>query len=205
MIKIFFIKIILLLILIVGCQYPKAYQPENGDIIFQTSRSSQSLAIQKATKSKYSHMGIIYIRNGKPFVYEAVEPVKLTAFNDWTARGSGKHYVVKRLSKANEILTSDVVNKMINVGKEFEGKHYDLYFEWSDDRIYCSELVWKIYKRGLNLEVGQLQKMGDFDLTDPLVQSKIQERFGDAFPKDETVISPSAIFESSLLKTVYEK
>jgi hypothetical protein len=47
--------------------------------------------------------------------------------------------------------------------------------------------------------------MGDFDLTDPLVQSKIQERFDDAFPKDETVISPSAIFESPLLKTVYEK
>jgi len=32
----------------------------NGDIIFQTSRSSQSKAIQLATNSKYSHMGIIY-------------------------------------------------------------------------------------------------------------------------------------------------
>ena len=32
---------------------------KNGDIIFQTSKSSQSKAIQLATNSKYSHMGII--------------------------------------------------------------------------------------------------------------------------------------------------
>ena len=206
MIKIFFIKIIIVMVLIGGCSNPNDnYQPENGDIIFQTSRSSQSLAIQKATKSKYSHVGIIYIRNGKPFVYEAVEPVKLTALNDWIARGSGKHYTVKRLSNAKEVLTSEVINKMLEIGKHFEGKHYDLYFEWSDDRIYCSELVWKIYKRAVNLEVGKLQIMADFDFSDPLVQSKIRERFSDSFPKNETVISPSAIFESPLLEKVYEE
>lgn len=32
---------------------------KNGDIIFQTSKSNQSKAIQLATDSKYSHMGII--------------------------------------------------------------------------------------------------------------------------------------------------
>jgi hypothetical protein len=204
MIRVSFIKIIILLILITGCKNPYDYQPENGDIIFQTSSSSQSLAIQKATKSKYSHMGIIYIKKGMPFVYEAVEPVKLTALNDWISRGSDKHYAVKRLSNAKEVLTSDAINKMLNIGKEFEGKHYDLYFEWSDDRIYCSELVWKIYKRALNIEVGKLQIMADFDLTDPIVKSKIGERFGDSLPKNETVISPSAIFESPLLEKVYE-
>ena len=35
-----------------------------GDIIFQTSKSSQSKAILMATHSKYSHMGIVY-RGGK--------------------------------------------------------------------------------------------------------------------------------------------
>jgi hypothetical protein len=36
------------------------YQPRNGDIIFQTSLSDQSVAIQAATKSPYSHLGIVY-------------------------------------------------------------------------------------------------------------------------------------------------
>ena len=33
---------------------------KDGDLIFQTSLSQQSKAIQLATKSKYSHCGIIY-------------------------------------------------------------------------------------------------------------------------------------------------
>ena len=33
---------------------------KEGDIIFQTSTSSQSKAIQLATHSKYSHVGIIF-------------------------------------------------------------------------------------------------------------------------------------------------
>jgi uncharacterized protein YycO len=197
--------ILLLLLNSFGCSAAEEYQAQNGDIIFQTSRSSQSVAIQRATRSKYSHMGIVYIKNGQPFVFEAVEPVKLTPFGDWVARGDGEHYVVKRLSNARERLTSEALERMFQVGKKFEGKSYDLYFEWSDDRIYCSELVWKIYKRALDLEVGELQTMQEFDLSDPLVQAKVRERFGESIPKNEIVISPAAIFASELLVTIYER
>ena len=125
--KIFIILLMLLSSSGYGCS--KEYQPQNGDIIFQTSRSSQSVAIQRATKSKYSHIGIIHIKNGRPFVFEAIEPVRLTPFHDWVARGDGGHYVVKRLANAKERLTSGALERMFEVGKTFEGKHYDLYFE----------------------------------------------------------------------------
>ena len=197
--------ILLLLLSFAGYRCSEEYQPHNGDIIFQTSQSSQSVAIQRATRSKYSHMGIVYIKNGQPLVFEAIEPVKLTPLGNWVARGDGGHYVVKRLSNAKERLTSEGLERMLEVGKTFEGKHYDLYFEWSDDRIYCSELVWKIYKRALDIEVGELQTMGEFDLSDPLVQAKVRERFGEWFPKNETVISPGAIFASELLSLVYQQ
>lgn len=68
---------------------------QNGDIIFQTSTSGQSKAIQIATGSKYSHMGIIYKLGNDFFVYEAVQPVKLTPLNDWINRGENGHYVVR--------------------------------------------------------------------------------------------------------------
>jgi hypothetical protein len=64
----------------------------------------------------------------------------------------------------------------------FGGKPYDLTFEWSDDRIYCSELVWKIYERGLGIRIGRLQKLGDFDLSDPAVKAKIKERYRKSCP-----------------------
>ncbi len=120
----------------------------DGDIIFHASRSSQSLAIQRATHSPYSHMGLIVHRNGKP---------------------------------------------------------YDLYFEWSDQRIYCSELVWKAYREAVGIELGDRQKLRDFDLSDARVKAKMRERFGGEVPLDEPVISPAAMFDSALLRVVLSR
>lgn len=177
-------------------------QIRDGDIIFQESLSSQCIAIQKATKSKYSHCGIIYKAGEEYYVYEAVQPVKSTPMDRWIARGKDGHYVVKRLKDADAILTPVVLAKMKKVGEKFNRKNYDLTFEWSDDKIYCSELVWKIYKRGTGVEVGELQKLKDFDLTSDIVKTKLKERYGDKIPLNETVISPVSIFNSELLETI---
>src|SRR5437773_3573503 len=63
-------------VLLVACSAGGAPAVQDGDIIFQTSRSSQSLAIQRATHSPYSHMGIILYRSGRPFVFEAIATVR---------------------------------------------------------------------------------------------------------------------------------
>ncbi|PCJ79685.1 MAG: peptidoglycan peptidase [Flavobacteriales bacterium] len=178
---------------------------QNGDIIFQTSKSSQSKAIQLATGSKYSHMGIIYENNGKLFVYEAVQPVKLTPLTEWINRGENRHYVVKRLRNADEVLTQETINNMKSIGEKFNGKNYDIYFEWSDDRIYCSELVWKIYKEATAIEIGELEKLSAFDLSNELVKQKMTERYGEKIPLDEKVISPASMFNSNKLMTIKEK
>ena len=60
---------------------------KNGDLIFQTSLSGQSKAIQLATKSKYSHCGLIYKDGNDFYVFEAVQPVKRTPLDKWIARG----------------------------------------------------------------------------------------------------------------------
>jgi len=177
---------------------------KDGDIIFQTSLSNQSKAIQLATKSKYSHCGIIY-KNGTNYaVFEAIQPIKSTPLDKWIARGKDGKYVIKRLINADQILTSKVLSNMKQVGEEFNGKDYDITFEWSDDKIYCSELIWKIYQRATGIEVGKLQKLKDFDLTNKIVKKKMEERYGNNIPNEEIVISPVAIFESELLKTVKE-
>jgi len=178
---------------------------KNGDIIFQTSKSSQSKAIQLATNSKYSHMGIIYENEGQYFVYEAVQPVKLTPLTDWINRGENGHYVIKRLENADQVLTSSTLTKMKEIGEQFKGKPYDIYFEWSDDKIYCSELVWKMYKQATNIEIGRLEQLSDFDLSNEIVKAKMKERYGNNIPMDEKVISPAAMFNSDKLITIEEK
>jgi uncharacterized protein YycO len=180
----------------------KQDEVQNGDIIFQTSMSSQSKAIQLATRSKYSHMGIIYESEGEFMVYEAIQPVKLTPLMEWISRGKEGEFVVKRLENADELLTQSALVRMKKLGEQFMGKSYDIYFEWSDEKIYCSELVWKIYKQALDIEIGQLERLSDFDLSHDVVKSIMKERYGDSIPMDEKVITPSAMFNSDLLMTV---
>jgi uncharacterized protein YycO len=134
-----------------------------------------------------------------------VQPVKLTKLNEWIRRGENSHYVVKRLKDSDKHLTNENLKKMKDFGEKFKGKNYDIYFEWSDDKIYCSELVWKIYKEVLDIEIGDLQKLKDFDLTNDIVKNKMKERYGDKIPLDEKVISPSTMFDSDKLLTVRVK
>lgn len=185
-------------------EYPRAEavgheQLQNGDIIFQTSQSLQSNAIQLATKSKYSHMGVIYEIDEQFFVYEAIQPVRLTKLDEWIKRGVGSHFIVKRLKDHEELLTIENQKKLKAVGEKFIGKNYDIYFDWSDDNIYCSELVWKMYKEALGIEIGTLQELKEFDLTSDVVKNKMRERYGTNIPYHEKVISPAAIFESDRL------
>lgn len=175
---------------------------QNGDLIFQTSLSSQSKAIQLATHSTYSHCGIVFQENGKFYVFEAVHPVKRTPLNKWIARGEDGKYVVKRLKNADQVLTPTVLQNMKQIASQFAGKPYDLTFEWSDDRIYCSELIWKVYQRATGIELGQLAKLSSFDLTHKTVKKKMLERYGNQIPWNEPVISPAAIFDCNLLETI---
>jgi hypothetical protein len=175
---------------------------KDGDLIFQTSRSSQSKAIQLATNSQYSHCGIVFKEGNSFYVFEAVQPVKRTPLAEWIARGEKGEFVVKRLKNAEQTLTPDVIQKMKEIGKGFYGKNYDSAFEWSDEKIYCSELIWKIYKRATGIEIGNLEKLGDFDLSSKVVKQKIKERYGEKIPLEELVISPASLFESDKLVTV---
>jgi hypothetical protein len=77
----------------------------NGDIIFQTSQSGQSLAISYATHSKYTHCGLLFNDGGNWYVYEAVGPVKKTGFQEWISHGDSSYYVVRRLIKSDSIMT----------------------------------------------------------------------------------------------------
>lgn len=177
---------------------------QTGDLIFHTSHSSQSQAIQIATNSKYSHMGMIFKDKTDLYVYEAVQPVKITKLQDWINRGKDGKYVVKRLKRSADFLTPKGIQRLKLEAEQFLGKDYDLQFKWSDEKIYCSELVWKIYKNAFNIEIGKLEQFGDFDLSNEIVQMKVKERYSDEIPKEELVITPDRMFHSTQLITIKE-
>ncbi len=174
---------------------------QSGDIIFIVSASGQGKAIQLATKSKYTHVGIVFKEGGKTFVYHAVEPVKKSTLEEFMEYSSDGQYVVKRLKPTNP-LNEKNNQQMLALANKLVGKHYDIYFNWSDDEIYCSELVWKLYKQSYGLEIGKLRPLKDFDLSSKEVKYIMEKRYGDHIPLNEQMISPGDMFNSDLLESV---
>jgi len=197
------IVMFIILIFIGGCKVEERhYEPKSGDIIFHKSHSEQSEAITLATGSNLSHVGIVYIDSSGYYVLEAIGKVTLTPLTDWINKGDGMMYAVKRLKGGTDILEGSS-EKLLQAGKSYIGIPYDIYFGWSDDKMYCSELVYKVFDKGAGIKIAELQKMKDFDLTNPVVKELLQKRYGSEVPLEETVISPKAIFDSPMLETVY--
>ena len=89
----------------VSLAVPAAAPLRDGDLVFQTSRSGQSLAVQRATHSRWSHMGVVLMRDGQPFVFEAAATVRYTPLGRWAARGEGGGYAVRRLGRGAHACT----------------------------------------------------------------------------------------------------
>ncbi len=123
----------------------------------------------------------------------------ISSWNNFIAFSEDGKYYVKSLKDSN-LLTTDAIQKMKKEAKVSIGKHYDSVFNWDDKEMYCSEYVWKIYKNTLNLEIGKLKQLQEFDLTHPAVKAKLKERYGNKIPLTENMISPADIYESVLLK-----
>lgn len=172
-----------------------------GDIIFQESSSGQSQAIKLATGSSYTHCGIIFEHEGELQVLEASSTVRWYPVRDWVNAGVNGHFVLMRPKKA---LDEASLAAMLAAIPRYIDKEYDLLFQWSDDTIYCSELVWKIYQKA-DIELCPLKTFGDFKLDSEIVKTIVKKRYNaDLPPLDEPVVAPSDLMESPLLKVVGE-
>lgn len=175
---------------------------QSGDILLQTTTSAQDVALKLATGSEFTHCGVVFWKDGQAYVYEAIGPVISTPIAQWIDRGVDRRFVALRLKDPHR-LTPAALEKLQRVGESFAGRPYDPLFQWSDDRIYCSELVWKMFHRALGLDLTPLHTFADYDLDHGAVQALIKERYGTTLPMNEPVVAPSDLLDSPHLRVVH--
>lgn len=165
------------------------YTPQQGDVIFHVSESSQSAAIKLGTWSRYSHCGLIIKKNGKLYVLEAENGVELTPIRQWLKRGKMcHHYRVMRLKD----------EQTLNLPYKLGGR-YDRAFRFNNGKYYCSELVWELYGKN-NINLCSPKELQDYHLLYlPMVQKHIKSR---GFTMEQKVVAPVDLVKSSKLKTV---
>jgi hypothetical protein len=189
---------------------------KDGDIIFQYSGSSQSLPILLASRSVYTHMGIIEVSgSGGPLVLEASSPVKATPLDEWIKRGNGRRITIKRVIG----LTAEQAATVLKEARTFLGLPYDLYFLNGRDAIYCSELIHLAFDDGVGIPLGTIQKVKELDIDYAPIRKLIEQRwqkyplcrdgqnwsFEDCYKTilEQELVTPASIARDSKLQLVF--
>lgn len=170
--------------------------PEPGDLVFETSRSEQSAAIQWASESRWSHVGIVERAGGRLVVIEALGRVSRTPWQAWLrrARRGGGILVLRPRG-----LTAAQRRAAVAEARRLLGRPYDARFGWGDERIYCSELVVKAYERGAGVSYGKRERLGDLRLTG--IEGAIEQRWGKV-PRDLILVTPASVAEDRRMERV---
>jgi hypothetical protein len=175
-----------------------AYRPSEGDVVFQSLPPSRlSVAIEGATRSRYSHCGIVAKRDGRWVVLEAYRGVEETGLWTWLSRGQGGGFVVYRLQPPHD----RHVSAMIAAARTYVGRPYDSRYRWDDERIYCSELVAKAYEAAADESLGRRVRLGELNWRP--FQSTIEHFEGGPPPLDREMITPRDLAQAEQLAEVY--
>ena len=168
-----------------------------GDIVFQHLPGKLGSVICEVTNSSLSHCGLIVDRKGEPCVLEAIGPVRYISLKKWLRQGDKGRFTQMRLKEVSQ----DQVAKTVTAAEALLGRPYDIQYELDDKKIYCSELVYKAYLRGAEIEVGEKEELGNLNWQGN--EAFIRTITGGDLPLERVMVTPASIARSSRLKLMY--
>ena len=180
-----FILFIISMLLLVGCGNSiDVADLQEGDIVFIESKSSQSPYIKVGTMSKWTHCGIVVNTPQGLKVLEASKTVRLTPFAKFIGSAKNENWTVKRPKQK--------LTKPINYSK-YLGMPYDLEFKFNNGKMYCSELVWLVYKNQ-GIELSKPRKVSSFVFTRiPKVKKLMQKR---SITMEQEAVAPVDLYKA---------
>lgn len=171
-----------------GIRFSLNPEVQEGDVIFHMSTSSQSPLVAIATLSPLTHCGVIVIKGDEPNVLEASSTLKTTPLRTFIKSGRCGAYWIKRPKSG--------VDKRILYG-HLLGRSYDLSFSFDNNKYYCSELVYDIYKYQLGIELCSPKTISHYITFG--MKKKMRQRGMDP---NGLVVAPDDVFSSKILRSV---
>lgn len=157
---------------------------QEGDVVFIESQSSQSPYIKVGTMSKWTHCGVVVDTPQGLKVLEASKTVRLTSVAKFIGAAKNGNWCVKRPKQP--------LSKPISY-KKYLGQAYDLEFKFNNGKMYCSELVWLVYK-DQGIELCKPRKVSSFVLTRiPKVKKLMNKR---NISMDQYAVAPVDLYKA---------
>ncbi len=177
--------------------YTKKIDVQNGDFIFQHLPGPLTEMIADMTKSRYSHCGIIVKKADGFVVLQAIGPVKETPLNQWISYGVGRKFTIVRFKKPYQ----KDIPAMIQEAYKFLGRPYDIQYEWGDQKIYCSELIYKAVFNASGLRLTEFVRLGDMKWQP--YEKMIRSLADGDLPLERRMITPESLVVSDKVEVVY--
>ena len=180
-----FILFIISMLLLAGCGNSiDVANLQEGDVVFIESQSSQSPYIKVGTMSKWTHCGVVVNTPEGLKILEASKTVRLTPFAKFIGSAKNDNWTVKRPDQKLE--------KSISYSK-YLGMPYDLEFKFNNGKMYCSELVWFIYK-DQGIELCEPRKVSSFPFARiPKVRKLMNKR---GISMDQYAVAPVDLYKA---------
>jgi hypothetical protein len=180
-----------------ACGRSIAYEAREGDILFQSLPHAPLVdAIEGITRSPYSHCGMVARRGGQWIVIEAVGPVTETPLKDWVRRGRDHRFAAYRLPTSMQ----PSIPRILEVARQYLGRPYDIHYDFDDERIYCSELIYKAVRSATGKELGTIARLGELNWQphEAFIRS-----IENSVPLDRRMITPRALSEAPELMLIH--
>lgn len=180
-----FILFLMSMLLLAGCGNSiDVTDLQEGDVVFIESQSSQSPYIKVGTMSKWTHCGVIVDTPQGLKVLEASKTVRLTPFKSFIDAAKNDNWCVKR---PQQQLSSPISYQ------KYLGMPYDLEFKFDNRKMYCSELVWLVYK-DQGIELCKPRKVSSFICTRiPKVKKLMDKR---NISMDQYAVAPVDLYKA---------
>ncbi len=113
-----------------------------GDFVFQDLACGERCdLIRDVTRSPYVHVGVVVAEGGERVVWEAYRPVGPTPLEEWVRRGVSRHVTAYR-PPADALPPR---RALVSALEGLRGRPYDANYQWDEERIYCSELLYRAF------------------------------------------------------------
>lgn len=175
------------------------YDKREGDILFQSLPMGDLVeSIEGVTQAPWSHCGVLIQENGRWYVAEAIIDVRKTPLFSWALRGRDLRFAAYRMK---DTLSPGDRSKLKAALDGYMGRPYDLRYHPDELFIYCSELVYKAFRKGLDISLGEWQSLGSLNWEPH--EAFIRSMENGELPLEREMITPVQVTRSEQLEQVF--
>ena len=141
-------------------------------------------------------------RKSKMKILAVTDSVIFQTVEEFIAR---RKFEVLRMVEPDKYMHPGVVRELDMITRNYINRPADPQLSWDNDKVYSSELVWKVYLQILMLqEISITSNMVDLKWSKPAAKRYLNEHFKGQIPSKQVLIFPDAIYNSQLLEIVYK-